>query len=263
MHCMMNITRKLLDLLVQAAIHNDSVSKQWETILQEKCKLKLAEGRDPKTGKVRTLAQKLDMASPTRSQYLAILKHHELLLELLDVLLSDNLERAVSIRQLWSQFSTLMAIMMQADVPMPEAIWLMKAHEWGSLYTSIYSSSHVTPYIHLFVYHMGYYQEQYRGIEKFAQYALEGKHFTNKKILVYSSNKFLHGELSTLKQQMQAQLRLEVHNQCDQDNPANLKTSQPSSRKERRRKNPAWSAQALSKCDEELRPYVLSATHIS
>lgn len=263
MHCMTNITRKLVDLLAQAAIHNDSVSKRWETILEENCKLKLAEGQDTKTGKVRTFAQKWDMASPTRSQYLAILKHHDLLLEPLDDLLPDIPARAFSIRQLWKQFSALMAVLMQADVPMQEAVWLVKARQWGSLYTSIYSSSHITPYIHLFVYHMGYYQEQYRGTEKFTQYALEGKHCTNKMILVYGSNKFLLGEISALKQQMQAQLRLEVHNQRDWENATDLETPQPASRKERRRKNPAWSAQALSECDEELLPFVQSATHIS
>jgi len=113
---------------------------------------------------------------------------------------------------------------------------------------------------------MGYYQERYHGTEKFAQYALEGKHSTNKMILMRGSNKFLHGESEAVKQQLEAQLRLEVHAKHDRERTAKLGTPQrdylPASRKERRRSRPVWSAQTLQECGD-LSEYVNSATHTS
>jgi len=111
---------------------------------------------------------------------------------------------------------------------------------------------------------MDYYQEQYHSTEKFAQYALEGKHSTNKTILMRSSNKFLRGESEAVKQQLEAQLCLEVHAKHDHEHTANLGTLQrddlPASQKECRRSHPAWSAQTLEECGDLLK-YVNSATH--
>lgn len=266
MHAMMNITKKLMDLLAAGATHNDDIGGRWEKFLTEKCQLKLIDTIDPKTKRKRTFSEKWNAASPTRSQYLAILRNRKLLLEPLDDLLRDDEKRAQDIREVWNQFSNLMALLTQADTHISEVKWRERALKWGRLLTQVYSSSHVTPYIHLFVYHVGYYQERYCGTEKFAQYALEGKHSTNKTILTRGSNKFLHGESEAVKQQLETQLRLEVHAKHDRERTANLgapsRNDPPASRKERRRSHPAWSAQTLEECGDLLE-YVGSATHTS
>lgn len=38
----------------------------------------------------------------------------------------------------------------------------------------------VTPYIHVFVQHLGFYLERYGSLEKFANYSTETQHYVNK-----------------------------------------------------------------------------------
>ena len=44
---------------------------------------------------------------------------------------------------------------------MTEHEWLEKARAWGALYVSVYSPEDVTPYLHVFVYHVGFFLEKY------------------------------------------------------------------------------------------------------
>jgi hypothetical protein len=46
----------------------------------------------------------------------------------------------------------------------------------------------VTLYMHVFVYHLGYYLEQYSSIELLANYATEGRYKYNKQVLVSATN---------------------------------------------------------------------------
>jgi hypothetical protein len=41
----------------------------------------------------------------------------------------------------------------------------------------------ITPYLHVFIYNIRFYMEQYGGLNKYSNYAQEGMHLTNKKIL--------------------------------------------------------------------------------
>jgi len=51
----------------------------------------------------------------------------------------------------------------------------------------------------------------YNGIEKFANYALEGKHSTIKWILAYSTSGFSYGPAEEARQELCALLQLEQH----------------------------------------------------
>jgi len=62
----------------------------------------------------------------------------------------------------------------------------------------------MSPYIQVFIYHLGFYLEHYQGIEKFATYALESKHSENKQVVNCATNKALHGAESLAWQQLQA-----------------------------------------------------------
>ncbi len=53
--------------------------------------------------------------------------------------------------------------MASAETPnFTEQTWLDKAHAFGNLYRKIYSPEDVTPYLHVFVYHIGFYIEKYQ-----------------------------------------------------------------------------------------------------
>lgn len=75
----------------------------------------------------------------------------------------------------------------------------------------------------MFVYHVGFYLARYRGIEKFATYAIEGKHAENKDILTKASNKARHGIVEAARQQLEMNVRLEVHDLHDRESRSGLR----------------------------------------
>jgi hypothetical protein len=101
---------------------------------------------------------------------------------------------------------------MQAHVQIKETTWRDEARKWGQLFKTIYQNEDVTPYIHVFIYHVGFYLEHYQGIEKFATYALESKHSENKRVVNSATNKALHGAEISARQQLQAQVRHNLYN---------------------------------------------------
>ncbi len=109
----------------------------------------------------------------------------------------------------WNAFIPLLAIAVQ-DEPKKmgftnEAEWLKQAKSFGEKYVSRYGSEEVTPYMHVFIYHLGFYMERYGGIERFANYASESKHQENKKAIRRGTSGF-EGSHKTKETRLGAQL---------------------------------------------------------
>lgn len=68
--------------------------------------------------------------------------------------------------------------------------WISKARVFAQNFTVIYSGEDVTPYLHIFVYHLGYFLSVLGCVEKFANYATEGRHRYNKRLIITSTNGF-------------------------------------------------------------------------
>jgi hypothetical protein len=113
--------------------------------------------------------------------------------------------------KIWRTFHKLATLACQARVTITEAEWLTQAQEFGKLFIDCYEARNTTPYIHIFVYHVGYFLETYEGIEKFANYALECKHRTNKIRLRSGTSGFSGGPVQAATQQLNAQTRTEHH----------------------------------------------------
>ncbi len=79
--------------------------------------------------------------------------------------------------------------MMQADVWITEQAWLDDMCKWGQSFVRLFCKEDVTPYIHVFVYHVGWYLKRYHRIEKFTTYSLKAKHTENKLQLARGTNK--------------------------------------------------------------------------
>ena len=92
-----------------------------------------------------------------------------------------------------------------------EEKWKIDAKEYANLFIQCYGAAAVTPYIHVFVYHLGFYLETYDGVEKFANYPIEGCHLENKRNFQHSTNKF-GGKTATANNNPGVQL-LRIHNQ--------------------------------------------------
>jgi len=57
-----------------------------------------------------------------------------------------------------------------------EVEWLLESKAWMRQFLALYGDENVTPYMHVFVYHTGYFLERYRSVELYANYSLEGGH---------------------------------------------------------------------------------------
>lgn len=115
--------------------------------------------------------------------------------------------------EVWSIFYGLATIACQARVNITEEEWRKRARAFGKLFTSTYQGRNTTPYMHIFIYHLGFFLEQYQGVEKFANYALECKHRVNKIRMRGGTNGFSGGSVQAAQQQLNAQLRMEHHQQ--------------------------------------------------
>jgi hypothetical protein len=89
--------------------------------------------------------------------------------------------------------------------------WRAQAIEFGKAFVKAYSKEDVTTYLHIFVYHYGFFLERYNGLEKFANYALEGKHRVLKQILARGTSGFSHGPSEAARQQLAALVREEAN----------------------------------------------------
>ncbi len=151
------------------------MSKEWEQILEDRCKLKLPPATT--SGGTRySFLDRIRKARFTHPDYLKILKSHSYLLDALlqHAQVPEQQERVRNIQIIWEQFFELSSLIAQAQVKITEEEWLTKALQFREAFLQVYCAEQVTPYIHVLIYHVGFFLEHYHGIEKFANYALEG-----------------------------------------------------------------------------------------
>ncbi len=137
---------------------------------------------------------------------------------------ANTLTKFTRAKKVWECYYPLACLTAQARVSIMEAQWLVLVKEFGEAFLDAHAPEHVTTYIHIFVFHFGFFLETYNGIEKFANYALEGKHSTVKRILAYGTSGFSHGPAETARQQLCALLRDELHNEPGLLKPSKKKT---------------------------------------
>jgi len=164
----MGVMRKLLELLI-APIRSEDLATELEATLYSQCRVRLPP-RVSKGGKKRTFAERVKKARIGGPQSLSILEHYD---SLLDVVLSfagsEELKKKVeAMREVWKQYHDLVSLSKQAHVAISEEEWLSHARRFGTSFTNCFRPEDVTPYIHVFVYHFGYFMEKFDGIEKWA-----------------------------------------------------------------------------------------------
>lgn len=138
-------------------------------------------------------------------------------------------------RHVWATYAPLASLSAQAKVSITADEWRSKALEFGKVpsfclklaftsksihdqaFVHAYSAEEVTTYIHIFVYHYGDYLQEYNSIEKFSNYALESKHSTLKRILRDCTSGFSRGEPELVRQELSTLIRLEKHDENEQE----------------------------------------------
>jgi hypothetical protein len=162
--------------------------------------------------------------------------------------------KIVKAKRVWELYHPLATLSMQARVTITEEEWLDEARPFGQAFCTAYGRKQVTTYMHIFVYHYGFFLQTYHGIEKFANYALEGKHRVTKRTLARATSGFggKGGEPKAARQQLQALLRAEVHRAKRQQ--AGTGGRQAAAVK-------TWAERSLDPSSSVLK-YVHSSTHI-
>lgn len=137
---------------------------------------------------------------------------HKHFFDYLETIAKDKmLTRVRRARKLWGLYYPLACLSAQAKVEITAKQWRRKARKFGRAFVRVYQAEDVTTYIHIFVYHYGYFLERYGGLEKFSNFALEGKHSVAKRILARGTSHFAYGHAEVARQQLAAMLRNEVH----------------------------------------------------
>jgi hypothetical protein len=94
------------------------------------------------------------------------------------------------VKLLWKQAWVLLSVLAEPQFDIKEEWWMEKAKQFAKLFVKRYPAEDITPYIHVLVYHLGFYMETYGNLEIFANYAIEGRHQYNKRMLFNGTNGF-------------------------------------------------------------------------
>lgn len=78
----------------------------------------------------------------------------------------------------------------QETVKITAKEWRDKARVFGANFTKLYTKEAVTPYLHCFIYHVGFYLEEYGALDIFGNYGTEGRIRSNKRMISRSTNGF-------------------------------------------------------------------------
>jgi len=250
MHCTMAITRKLFTLLALETRGNKEIEGEWEDLLKEECQIELPDPSKPGE----TFIERWKRARISRPEALRVLENYSLFIRSLLLRRPDHQARLGQISSIWRRYHALTSLLVQAKVLITENEWRKEGRAWARILTHVYGEEEITPYIHVFVYHVGFYLEKYGGVEKFGNYSLESKHSCNKAVLREMTNRFKMGEAALVRQQLQANVRLEEHRFTRTQN-----GEEPMRKKQRTIRS--WAERTLAVVPQ-LAPFVVSSTHI-
>ena len=68
----------------------------------------------------------------------------------------ETIEKMRGTKEIWDTYHRLVSLTMQDQVNIKEAEWVQMARNWGLQFVTWYCPEDVTPYVHAFVYHLGF-----------------------------------------------------------------------------------------------------------
>lgn len=208
LHCFMAIMRKLLELLIEEAAHRPKLQQAFEDVF---LMLNMKLPKPEKKGKTRTLIERVKGARFGRPDFLRILEHRQ---DFLNCLASAAKTEALKEKwtmtsTLWEQFAMLTSLATEPAVKLTEEQWMNLTIPFAKRYILVqikeivnsccrfvvrYGGEEVTPYLHVFVYHVGFFMERYGCLERFANYATETQHSLDKRMRLQASSGFGHSD---------------------------------------------------------------------
>lgn len=137
----MAIMRKLLSLLGKFIVNNEAAEQKVEEFFQQ-IGIKLV-----KKKKVAIFSERIKKSRLNRPQLLRVLKHHEQLFAALSDLVTSTDTKQWLVHN--------------------QALWQHRARAFGEAFLCIHGKGDVTTYLHIFIYHLGFFLEnRYSQLEK-------------------------------------------------------------------------------------------------
>jgi hypothetical protein len=184
---MMAITKKLFQLLVA-----DLKTIEGKIAIEQLCeqlKIKLWKPKEKKAESKTYLA--LDIIKKSRfqrTQYLEILKNYT---RFLDVHAQHGRLSSDKVKTIWNLYVPMISRLCNLDVPQTTIeAWDHLGRSFMTAFISRYAPEHFTPYMHVFVAHIGHYLGEHGEIESLANYDIETKNGENKDFVHRGSNRF-------------------------------------------------------------------------
>ena len=238
LHCVMAITRKLFELLAREIEGHPTLEEEFVKALLEECQIKIKSAQKTKP---ETLFTRIQHSRLNRTAYLRLLEKYSVFMNLLRRYAGDKEQqnKIEAITPVWYGFAALVSVLTQPEVQITEHEWCIQARTWGINFTKCYCEEDVTPYMHVLIYHIGFYLAKYKSVERYANYAIEGKHQENKHTFAQASSGFSRGEKSAAQQQLQGDLRFVIHSRTF--NKSNDNIQRPTKRQKEN-----WSTKTLA-----------------
>lgn len=211
LHLLMAIIKHLLTKLIsEAECGNTDVEKLFEQVF-EALNLKL-----PKPKKDESFSDRASAARFGRPELLSILQNYKLFTSCLERLAArggseEQMLLAWEIDDLWESAFALLTLATQERVTITEKEWLDMARPFGKAFVKLYHKEDVFPYLHVMVYHVGYFLSEYNSMEVFSNYGIEGNVSVLKQVTKRSTPGFNAPPSVIALRQLQAVTRMRNH----------------------------------------------------
>lgn len=116
-------------------------------------------------------------------EWIRILRNQEALLSIFRKHSIRSEEEKEGIEKMWKMALWFITESIEPSDEFSATTWRDNGRVFGKLFTNIYDSQDVTPYLHVLVYHLGGFIEKYGSLERYANFATESWHRRNKDVV--------------------------------------------------------------------------------
>ena len=185
LHCSMSIVRSLHKLLLKYV----EVEECQELLIKYLKEIKISVPNGKEGDSKLDRLSKIHFKRPVALKYLT---EQEAYLKCLDPIKDTFGVRVKHIKLVFKQALYLLTIASSTDesIILPEEDWIMCAKIFASNFQAISSTNYATSYLHLFVYHLGYFLNEYGCLEKLSNFSIENTIHYIKKTILSSTSKF-------------------------------------------------------------------------
>lgn len=143
-----------------------------------------------------------------RTQWIAIIHNYEKFLDLYETHSRLNTSKVCFLSDALSMISRVCSIDTPEDTIQS---WDSLGRQFLEVFVDRYTPEKFTPYMHVFVSHIGFFLKEYKEIESFANYDIETKNADNKAFIHRGSNRFggVEDRSGIAMQQLQREFRMQ------------------------------------------------------